>query len=44
LMHAIVQWFPCHYLEVWSLSLDQLFQPQFTWNMVFFGGQPSNQS
>ncbi len=42
LMHVVIQWFPCHYLQVWPLSLDQLFQPQFAWNVVLSGGQPSN--
>jgi hypothetical protein len=43
LMHVIVQWFPCHCLQVWPLSLDQLLQPQFVWNVVLFRGQPFNQ-
>jgi hypothetical protein len=42
LMHAIIQWLPCHCLQMWPLALDQLLQPQFAWNVILFGRQPSN--
>jgi hypothetical protein len=38
LMHASVQWFPSHCLQMWPLALDQLFQAQFVWNVILFGG------